>query len=84
MDDKREIRSPGELSTLLRGLKQSLDKGEIEQLSVGSQGAPALHEVPDDGPWPDYLKLRFRTRNGRTYILAVETYHGAGGTWAPE
>ncbi len=43
-----------------------------------------VHAIPDEGPWPDYVEVYFEDSRGKRYKLAVETYHGFGGSWAPD
>lgn len=77
------ISSPGELAAILREAKQCIAQGILHQ--VRPANAPFalddLSAVPDDGPWPDYLEAYFEDRQGKRYKLAVETYHGIGGSW---
>lgn len=83
----RIIQSPGELASLIRELKAAVAAGDIEQiLHPGSAtGDVAIGDVPESGPWPDHLELRFAMRDGTTrYRLSVETYHGTGGTWGAD
>src|SRR5690606_31847902 len=84
----RAIRTPADLVGLLRELKQAVVDGDLEQ--VRPDPSPfatdsSVEDINDNGPWPDYIELRFRApSDGSLYKLAVETYHGAGGTWGPE
>jgi hypothetical protein len=41
-----------------------------------------LSEIPDEGPWPDYLEAVLEDDQGHRYRLTVETYHGTGGSWS--
>lgn len=84
----RMIQTPRELTLLLQELKQILIHGQLEQVlsSTFPFGTNAsLLEIPDEGPWPDYLELHFQVPFlGKRYMLSVETYHGMGGSWGPE
>lgn len=86
--NSRPIRTPGELSAILRELKQAMASGELEptEPSVPSFASDtALADIPEDGPWPDYFELHFLAPNtGQRYKLSVETYHGTGGMWSEE
>lgn len=83
----RTIQSPSDLTSVLREIRAAVARGELEQVPSASSFATCIDvaELPDTGPWPDYIELRFRLRGqGATYLLAVETYHGGGGSWGPE
>jgi len=44
-----------------------------------------INQIADEGPWPDYIELRFKqVPDGKRFKLSVETYHGAGGSWTRE
>jgi hypothetical protein len=81
---KLSIRSPQQLTSVLRDLKRALADGSLRQFSPADAAFAVadLNVVSDDGPWPDYLEAFFTDPNtGERYKLTVETYHGAGGTW---
>lgn len=86
--NSKSIHTPAELSVILRELKQAVASGELEptEPSVPSFATDAtLSDIPEDGPWPDYIELHFRAPNtGQHYKLSVETYHGTGGAWSEE
>lgn len=84
----RRIRARGELASLIREIKGAIAAGLLEQVPGGLSGFAAdasVDDISEQGPWPDYVELRLRAREGgRMWRLTVETYHGAGGDWAPE
>lgn len=84
----RIIQTAKELTLLLQELKQALTGGHLEQIyPETSLFAPAISlvEIPEEGPWPDYLELHFQNpARGKRYVLSVETYHGTGGSWGPK
>ena len=86
--DTRTIHTPADLVVLLRELKQAVVAGDLEQIRPDPSPFAtdsSVEDIDDNGPWPDYIELRFRApRDGTLYKLSVETYHGAGGTWGPE
>lgn len=84
----RSIRTPADLVSLLREIKAAVSAGILEQIRPDSSPFAidtAIADFAEQGPWPDYIEVRFLVRGaGTRYKLAAETYHGAGGTWAPE
>lgn len=82
----RAIHTPEELAVLLQELTMAVASGHLEQLRPDSSQVAtqtAVADIPADGPWDDYIELRFRTPEGQPYSLAVDTFHGAGGSWGP-
>jgi hypothetical protein len=79
-----KISTPDQLTDLLRNAKQCIANGTLRQIRpVDSPLAiDDLAKVPDCGPWPDYVEAYFEDCHGQRYRLAVETYHGAGGSWS--
>jgi hypothetical protein len=77
------IRSPMELRSILARLRMCLhDNVLIARSRPESLTAmTGVEEIPLDGPWPDYIEAYFTDSAGNEFSLAVETYHGAGGTW---
>jgi hypothetical protein len=78
-----EIQTPGDLSKALRVIRANLADSSITDVtqSNNSQSGEFLN-LEERGPWPDHLSYQFKcTRCGHQFRLAVETYHGAGGTW---
>jgi len=84
----RRVETPAELVTLLREIKAAIATGLLEQIRPDPSPFAtdaAISDVPDNGPWPDYVELRFRARGtGERHKLTAEIYHGVGGTWGPE
>ena len=85
-DEHVSIGSPQELVRVLRRLRELVALGALVQVNKSSTDFPSvlLADVSDDGPWPDFLDMRFRSPAGRRYRLSVETFHGTGGSWAPD
>jgi hypothetical protein len=80
------VRSPGEFVRVLQAVREALADGTLVQ--VKPPDAPYalddIRTVSDDGPWPDYVEAHFENiKTGARYRLAVETYHGSGGSWKP-
>jgi hypothetical protein len=82
-DEEIAISSPAQLRAVLREIRQCVTNGTLRpvRLPEASLADDDLSAILDDGPWPDYLEVYFEDRNGTRYRLAVETYHGAGGSW---
>lgn len=82
-DIEVQISSARELSAVLRLAKQCLANGSLRQVTpVNAPFATAdLAAIPDEGPWPDYFEAHFEDRRSKRFKLAVETFHGAGGSW---
>ncbi len=84
----RTLRTPAELTALMREIRQEVATGLLRQ--VRPDPSPfatdrSLADLAEQGPWPDYLELRFDVAGTPVrYKLSVETYHGSGGTWGPE
>ena len=84
----RRINSSDELIELLRAISDAVSVGKLIQ--VFSDNAPFaikddIRSIPPNGPWPDYIEAHFQDhKTGKHYKLAVETYHGSGGTWELE
>jgi hypothetical protein len=80
------IRSPGELEKALRVIRGNLDDGTLVETApfaraeVGGGPGP-FTSIPLSGPWPGSIEHHFTC--GRVYRLAVETFHGSGGSWSP-
>ena len=74
-----ELRTPAELAKALRIAKTNMTDGTL----VGGVGSGLrLEEVSPEGPWPDFIDLRFMCSGcGRLFSLEAETYHGRGGRW---
>ena len=85
-DEHLLVASPQDLVGVLRRLRELVAAGALVQMSKSGTDFPSvpLADVSDDGPWPDFLDLRFRSPAGRCYRLSVETFHGTGGSWTPD
>ena len=85
-DENLSIGSPQELVGVLRRLRELIALGALVQVNKSSTDFPSvlLADVSDDGPWPDFLDMRFRSPAGRWYRFSVETFHGTGGSWSPD
>lgn len=81
---ERRIETPRDLTEALRELRSAIEAGRLRQ--VWKQDAlcgteEAIHDIPDEGPWGDYLELYFlEPTTGHEFKLSAETYHGAGGS----
>jgi hypothetical protein len=78
------ISSAAQLRELLGEIKTCLAVGTLRQVTM-TDTAFANNDIStilDEGPWPDYFEAYFEDRQGTQYRLAVETYHGAGGSWS--
>jgi hypothetical protein len=84
--DNCNIETPHDLRYMLYILRDALKKGELVQYwpeeAVFASELDVM-ELKDDETWPDYVELYFLAPiTGKKYKLAVETFHGAGGTWS--
>jgi hypothetical protein len=78
------IRSPGQLTGVLRDIKRALAVGSLHQFRPADAALALvdLSAVNEEGPWPDYVEAYFRDpKSGESYKLTVDAYHGAGGSW---
>ena len=82
--ETRTIHSAMELAQMLRELKQAVAQGVVRQVHPRQTvllREIRLEDIPDKGPWPDYIEMYFEDVNTRdVYRLSVETYHGIGGS----
>ena len=80
-----EIRSPVDLTKVMRVIKINLTDGTLElepQEREGVVQMPRFEELDIEGPWPDYLEYGFLcVCCGEHFRLDAETYHGVGGRW---
>jgi hypothetical protein len=85
-DEHVSVATPQDMVRVLRQLRQLVGSGALVQMTTsGADFLPVLlADVSDDGPWPDFLDMRFRSPAGRCYRLSVETFHGCGGSWTPD
>jgi hypothetical protein len=80
------VASPQDLVGILRRLRELVASGALVPVNSSRTDFPSAQyaDVSDDGPWPDFLDIRFRNPAGRYYRLSVETFHGKGGSWSPD
>ena len=77
------------LTKAIRVIRGNLSDKSIEATDYWPQGVlavqqPTFNQLPDDGPWPDYICYYFRCPTcHRIFEFSVETYHGSGGHWKP-
>lgn len=85
-DEHVLVASPQDLVGILRRLRELVASGALVPVNSSGTDFPSaqLADVSDDGPWPDFLNMRFRSPAGRCYRLSVETFHGTGGSWSPD
>jgi len=90
LDAVVEIRSPDGLQNVLRVVRENLQDGTLRESLFWPEGKIRLSEgsfdtVSLNPPWPDVMAYYFECSECRQrYVLAVETYKGVGGTWAPD
>jgi hypothetical protein len=77
------ISSPAELKAVLKDVKRCIGDGSLRLIRPAGAAFAIddLAAVPEEGPWPDFLEAYFEDGRGTRYRLAVETYHGTGGSW---
>ena len=68
---------------MLRVIRANLADGTLLDCTPrGLAPSVAFPALLDDGPWPDFATGEFScARCGERFRLAVDMYHGAGGTW---
>lgn len=78
------ISSPTDLAAVLREVNAYVAQGRLRQIEVSNPFilATSLEDISEAGPWPDYIEVLLEDDTGCRYRLAVETYHGTGGSWA--
>ena len=76
-----QVKHPHECYGLIRQIEQVVSEGTFASVA----GNFKLADVRPGAPWPDdCIHHTFRCTNcSQTFRLAVETYHGSGGTWQP-
>ena len=79
--EKIRIHTPGQYFNLLTQVKEVLAQGTLVLL----HGNTDLADLGPTRPWPDDLiEHTFECpRCHQQFRLAVETYHGSGGSWQP-
>lgn len=84
----RSIATPSDLTSLIGEIKAAVAAGVLKQVRPDPSPFATDEEivnVPEHGPWPDLIEMRFEVLGTAVrYKLSVETFHGAGGTWAPD
>lgn len=82
-----EIRSPGQLRSLIADLASVLEEGTLLEEPVSASQVVSGEMVPLQELFAgkqtgDVLDYRFYCAAcGTRFRLGVETYHGAGGSW---
>ncbi len=89
LDTTVTIDGPASLVQVLKVIRDNLADGTLKPSTYWPPGQIALDlppfgELAIDGPWPDYLEYYFACATcDRVYRLAVDTFHGRGGSWKP-
>lgn len=85
-DEHVPVTSPQDLVCVLRRLRELVAAGALVPMKPSDTDFPSVHlaDISDDGPWPDFLDMRFKNLAGRCYRLSVETFRGTGGAWSPD
>ena len=66
-----------EYLALLKQLKEVVEEGTMRLMN-----GPELDEILEGKVWDDNIEQTFKCIGcGQQFILAVETYHGSGGSW---
>lgn len=83
LDEVVRIRTPYELFSVVRTVRQALADGDIEEIDAGPmKGRTAFCDLAADGPLDDLLLYRFRCpKCSQNFELSAETYRGSGGSW---
>jgi hypothetical protein len=79
-----DIRTPAQLSAVIRSIQAQVAAGELVQTADSSSLIPSVDvcALSDEGAWPDYIEARFAAQvSGARFTLVVETFHGVGGSW---
>ena len=75
--ERRRVNSPYEYRDLVRQILETVEEGTFRLVS----GTCRLEEILSNR-WPDSMTHVFEcTTCSRRFQLAVERYHGLGGTW---
>lgn len=76
------INSPGQLSNTIRQLREQITLGTLRDATPAHSPFGPFSDLPLSAPWPDYIERHLQcTGCGRTYMLAIDTYHGGPGIW---
>lgn len=88
LHESHALLSPGDLTRTIGWARAGLASGSLvlDAPSRRAQSVPSqvpFEDLPERGPWPDYLEYAFRcVLCGGLFRLVAETYHGRGGEWA--
>ena len=71
------------LEQAFRVIQENIDDGTIVEVDRTNEFAPdTFDSIVKSDTRPDYIENHFKcTSCGCYFRLAVETYHGSGGTW---
>ena len=89
LDTTITIDGPSMLENVLKVVRDNMHDGTIVESTFWPKAQIRLNQppflsIPDTAPWPDVFEYYFECSNcGQLYRLAVETYHGSGGSWSP-
>ena len=85
-DEHVPVTSPQDLVRVLQLLRELVASGKLVPMSSSDNDFPTAHlaDISDEGPWPDFLDMRFKGLAGQCYRLTVETFRGTGGAWSPD
>ena len=79
-----KILGPHEFRKAQRVIRANLDDSTIADTTRHHGSTDSFDSLSLNGPWPDYIEHHFECNGcGQRFRLAVETYHGTGGTWEP-
>lgn len=79
------ISTPADLRQAIRIVRANLEDGRLVEVEGGGPDVVPFGSLPPEAPWPDHFQCRFACSScGTRFRLAAETYHGSGGSWAPE
>ena len=76
------IELPSDLRRVLSAARDAVNAGILAPVEVHNQFADPYGLVTPDGPWADFVDLRFCcTRCSTLFALTADTYHGSCGCW---
>jgi hypothetical protein len=76
--DYEMIETPQVLRALLLKLGEAVIAGRLVQHNTEDFD---ITKYKDGDPWPNDIIICYFSDSVNSYRLAVDTYHGAGGTW---
>ena len=80
--DPFSISSPAQLSTTIRQLGEQIALGVLRDVTPAHSPFGPFADLPLSAPWPDYIERHLQcTSCGKTFMLAIDTYHGGPGIW---